>query len=410
MKSAALCLCTASLFLALPARAYVLEDSNWDPASLPVSYRLNESSIPPELGVATGRAAVDNGFASWAAAECTTFTSHNAGTTSLALADASDGENSIMWLNDSWPAELGDVDSVIGVTTPLWGRRGFFLDADIQFNNVGFTWSTTGARNTVDAQSIATHEEGHFLGLDHSASGSAIMFASYAGGLKRNLTSDDTAGVCAIYPRSGITPPPATADDPCAEASSSCGACTPNDGCGWCGATNSCASGTSTGPEAGSCASDWVWLPRDCASTGPGTAGGIDFGGACSAPGDCSTGGVCVGVSATSAFCSRSCDDDCGCPDGYSCLATRGGGRVCGPGTNACESPPVETPPVDTDAGGGDPDAGTSPDLGGASDVAQRSGGGGCSVAGPHSNPTPELAIVLGVAALALLRTRRKRD
>ena len=51
-------------------------------------------------------------------------------------------------------------------------------------------------------------EEGHFLGLDHSSQPSAVMYASYPGGLKRTLTSDDIAGVCFLYP-TGVAVPDA---------------------------------------------------------------------------------------------------------------------------------------------------------------------------------------------------------
>lgn len=394
----------AILAISANAHAYVLEDSSWDPATLPIGYRVNESTIPSELGVSVGRSAIENGFATWAAPDCSAFRAVNSGTTAITLAEAADGENSILWLSDAWPAELGDVNSVIGVTTPLWGRRGFFIDADIQFNNVGFTWSTTGRRGTVDAESIATHEEGHFLGLDHSGSTSAVMYASYAGGLKRALTSDDEAGVCAIYLRDGATPPTTTEEDRCAPASASCGDCTPNDGCGWCGATSSCVSGTREGPSATSCASDWVWLPRDCSAASSPSA--TEFGGSCAAAGDCASDGLCVGSSSSTAFCTRECEDDCGCPSGYGCVATNGGVNVCAPGTNSCsgsvDTDDAGTPPTD-DAGEDGSDAG--PTLSTAPPPRDSSG---CSVTrAPSRSLGATWATLATLLAIALVRRRR---
>src|SRR5687768_16350414 len=59
--------------------------------------------------------------------------------------------------------------------------------------------------------------------------------------------------------------PPA---DPCADARA-CDACTEQAGCGWCGGTGSCRSGSEGGPTAGTCA-DWAWVPADCAGKPPG--------------------------------------------------------------------------------------------------------------------------------------------
>ena len=53
-----------------------------------------------------------------------------------------------------------------------------------------------------DFQSIVTHETGHFLGMAHSQDDHATMFAEYTRGATsmRNLSADDVAGICAIYP------------------------------------------------------------------------------------------------------------------------------------------------------------------------------------------------------------------
>lgn len=396
-----------------PASGYALSESRWNPAQLPIRYLVNPSSAPSTIGADAAIAALNAGMASWAAPVCTRWRTTNGGATSATRGQAGDRINTFLWISGSWPAELGAINSVIGVTTPVWTSGGYYIDADIQFNNVGFTWSTDGRRGTVDTQSIATHEEGHFLGLGHSAQSSAVMYASYSGGIKRTLTTDDQAGVCQIYPSGVGTPDAGPVEDPCARYTScagctpvnncgwcgatgrcvsatstgpvggscggfvwqprdcatvtppvdagmpppadagpatdpcsrqtACGACTPYAGCGWCGASNSCRLGSETGPTAGSCASGWAWQAADC------TRGSAAFGEPCRTPTDCSSGGLCVGSSATTAFCSRICTDDCTCPRGYSCNARLANGQtVCVPGTNRCVMDAGTPPPVDS--------------------------------------------------------------
>jgi hypothetical protein len=53
-----------------------------------------------------------------------------------------------------------------------------------------------------DLLSIVTHETGHFQGMAHSANPEATMWPSYTPGTisLRQLSPDDEAGICAIYP------------------------------------------------------------------------------------------------------------------------------------------------------------------------------------------------------------------
>jgi MYXO-CTERM domain-containing protein len=255
------------------ASAYAVGESHWNPAQLPIRYYVNASSAPTTIGGAAAIAALDAGMASWAAPVCTRWRTTNAGATAVARGQSGDRTNTFLWVSGSWPAELGPQGTVIGVTTPVWTSGGYFIDADIQFNNVGFVWSTDGRRGTVDTQSIATHEEGHFLGLDHSSQSSAVMYASYSGGIKRTLTADDQGGVCAIYPSGTAAPDAGTVvpEDPCARYTT-CAGCTPVNNCGWCGAAGRCVTSTQSGPVAGACG-NFVWLPNACTTAPPVDAG-----------------------------------------------------------------------------------------------------------------------------------------
>ncbi|KAL5569516.1 hypothetical protein UlMin_026091 [Ulmus minor] len=62
-------------------------------------------------------------------------------------------------------------------------------------------WSENPGQNQVDLESVAVHEIGHVLGLDHEPSiPDAIMYPSFNYGItKRNLHADDIQGIRALY-------------------------------------------------------------------------------------------------------------------------------------------------------------------------------------------------------------------
>lgn len=75
---------------------------------------------------------------------------------------------------------------------------GQILDADIAFNpNRNF--STDSFSVPEDLQTVATHEAGHFFGLDHSGVVKAVMFP-YSPEVQLRLGYDDVAGISSIYP------------------------------------------------------------------------------------------------------------------------------------------------------------------------------------------------------------------
>ncbi|MCU5684725.1 matrilysin family metalloendoprotease [Bacillus wiedmannii] len=60
------------------------------------------------------------------------------------------------------------------------------------------TWSMNLPPSGFDLISVAAHEFGHSLGLDHSTVPGALMFSSYSGP-QRALHEDDIAGIQSIY-------------------------------------------------------------------------------------------------------------------------------------------------------------------------------------------------------------------
>ncbi|MGK4000778.1 matrixin family metalloprotease [Sorangium sp. So ce1024] len=202
-----------------------LEPSTPRWATMPVGYYVNRSTIPPGIAdIAVAR--IESGFASWANAGCTTWQANLLGDTTD-RDNYNDGKSVFYWVSNSWPGALGDVNSVIGVTMPVWGRfDSIIVDADMVFNNVKFCWNDSGNNGCVDTQSIATHEQGHFLGLGHSNERGATMAAYYVSGSStRTLEEDDIEGVCTLYP-SGGTAAASTSSAATGGSGASCDSCT----------------------------------------------------------------------------------------------------------------------------------------------------------------------------------------
>jgi hypothetical protein len=90
------------------------------------------------------------------------------------------------------------------INTPL---PSIVFDADIAFNpHAQFSTSTPTLPNSFDLQSLATHEFGHALGLDHSGIAHAAMFPAGDTGesQQRTLSSDDIIGISFLYPSSNF--------------------------------------------------------------------------------------------------------------------------------------------------------------------------------------------------------------
>jgi hypothetical protein len=81
------------------------------------------------------------------------------------------------------------------------------FDADIAFNpQAQFSTSTPPLSNYFDLQSVATHEFGHALGLDHSGVAHAVMFPAGDTGesQQRTLSTDDVIAISFLYPSSSF--------------------------------------------------------------------------------------------------------------------------------------------------------------------------------------------------------------
>ncbi|RVX08869.1 Metalloendoproteinase 5-MMP [Vitis vinifera] len=89
-----------------------------------------------------------------------------------------------------WVPFDGPGGTIAHAAAPTDGR--FHFDGDE-------TWVVGAVANSIDLQTVATHEIGHLLGLAHSSVEAAIMFAYIAPGATKGLNQDDIAGITALY-------------------------------------------------------------------------------------------------------------------------------------------------------------------------------------------------------------------
>src|SRR5262249_13667418 len=209
-----LLLITAALILAVPARSYipVLTPSvvgtpqayRWSMASFPLQWNLNPTVGSNITGSQTVQTVMQNSFNSWVQAPNTAITIAQ-GANSLTnqeqssaadinlicfvCNDVSFGGSEVLAVTIPTAALSSGIDDNHGGLTQFAGQ---LVKADIVFNPA-VPYSTDGTSGTVqDLQTVATHEIGHFFGLDHSAVTRAAMFP-FAPDSLTTLSFDDAA-------------------------------------------------------------------------------------------------------------------------------------------------------------------------------------------------------------------------
>ena len=182
----------------LPVLAFVPLASGAKWKTFPVVYKIHQGALP-STGNRSEFVAVHAGFEAWQRIEGSAIAFAYGGATHAQFA-AIDGTNLISFQDESF--EFGSM--VVAVTLSLSNSRNGapeFEDADILFNP-NQVFSTDGAPGTFDLQSVATHEIGHLLGLDHTAIVSATMNPLAGSGVTffRVLQTDDRIGCSVLYP------------------------------------------------------------------------------------------------------------------------------------------------------------------------------------------------------------------
>lgn len=165
--------------------------------TLPVPYRIHAGGLPG-LGNGSESIAVQRAFDTWENISSSAIAFRYEGTTPIQNG-GNDGVNVISFQDTSFSFGTGTIAVTLSSSS-----QGFFRDADILFNpsNSSIAFATDGRSDGFDIQAIATHEIGHFLGLDHTSIVSATMNPTGGRGtvFPRVLKSDDIIGASTLYP------------------------------------------------------------------------------------------------------------------------------------------------------------------------------------------------------------------
>lgn len=142
------------------------------------------------------RQAVRRAFATWSAS------------VQIAFREVGTGDSPNILI--SWgQANCGDTN-MTGSTVahadypPGCGFYGNALPRPFHFDDQENTWCIGAVPNQLDVETIALHEIGHLLGLQHSTVAGAVMFATVsANATNRVLAPDDLEGIRRLYPIRG---------------------------------------------------------------------------------------------------------------------------------------------------------------------------------------------------------------
>lgn len=169
-----------------------------------------EGSIRNHIAPDEFEQVIQNAFDTWMNADCGDGTHPSIGVHSLGLVTCGKVEynkdqgnaNIYVFRDEDWTA-TGPGNALALTTVWYDWKTGEIYDADVEVNGTDGRITNGTPEDGDDLPSIITHESGHFLGLAHAPFNvGATMYTFYRRGVDnlRNLSADDMAGICSIYP------------------------------------------------------------------------------------------------------------------------------------------------------------------------------------------------------------------
>lgn len=170
---------------------FCLNGVSWDFERLPAGYKVNHNTND-ESGEEN---AVIAGFNTWERSD-SRMDFHYRGET-LAASVQQDGTSIVFW--HTVQGENCGATNWLACWTPFFDGGGY-VEFDIDFNDA-YKWEIGPEANEYDIESVALHEAGHALGLDHTTVSTQMMYASIGDDEEqRSLGTGDIAGVTTLYP------------------------------------------------------------------------------------------------------------------------------------------------------------------------------------------------------------------
>lgn len=345
----------AVVFTAMPAAAFdeafkLIENAGvWDLDSGPIVFVLDPVGSDDLTSDDSDLDALRDSFRAWACVPGVKLRFEEGSGPGPREMNLDDGKNTLFW--DETGDDCGMGGGTLGITVgPTSG--GIRRAADICFNGRDHTW---GVGTDTDVQSIALHEIGHFLGLDHPCDNDqdpstclspeeALMFPSWSNVPEREPRSSDVAGVQSLYPLAeGDT---STCNGPFRKGER-------------CGCTGECVDGLVCAPDLEGeqrCTSTCTRSQRDCGTDNicvldapQGDAepvglclrvsGGLPTGAFCSLDSQCASGTCYTSIDLGATVCQQYCETKADCDDGADCFD-----NICLGGISDVECPVTEDP------------------------------------------------------------------
>lgn len=255
-------LTTVTTAVALASVGWLPTGLRWNQSQWPVlPYCITANATNTNVSAAGQQQALVNAVNSWVSSgaggslSCTTYRAAPASYACSVGVNTNDQRFNMFWTTNwrngsqaigvTWSVSNGRSCGTVQDDTGRSHSLACKYDSDIEFNDRDFFWTNTG-RGGTDIESIALHEYGHFIGLDHCndngtcQQGRGVMYAAYIGGAIRTLFNDDVQGGCGLYPgQAGGFAWPCSSDGQC-----NSGVCASASSDGYCSQTcGSCPTG-----------------------------------------------------------------------------------------------------------------------------------------------------------------------
>ena len=164
----------------------------WNRDSLTYAFESDTNDIAGDAE----RQAVRNAFATWSANVQISFREVGTG----------DSPDIMIAWRQANEADYNMTGSVLAHADypPGCGFINNSMPRPLHFDDQEHTWCIGAQTGAYDVETIALHEIGHLLGLQHSSVGGAVMFPTVSSNwTNRALTADDIEGIRRLYPPTG---------------------------------------------------------------------------------------------------------------------------------------------------------------------------------------------------------------